>query len=71
MAKCLFTDTGPDNMIERNDIQQLLQRHKLMNIEVDERHMALLNDVFELGVSAGINEAKEAISRAYRQVDIN
>jgi len=58
-------------MIERNDIQQLLQRHKLMNIEVDERHMALLNDVFELGVSAGINEAEEAISRAYRQVDIN
>ena len=71
MAKCLFTDTGLDNMIERNDIQQLLQRHKLMNIEVDERHMALLNDVFELGVSAGINEAEEAISRAYRQVDIN
>ena len=61
MAKCLFTDTGSDNMIERNDIQQLLHRHKLMNIEVDERHIALLNDVFELGVSASINEAKEAV----------
>ena len=61
MAKCLFTDTGLYNMIERNDIQQLLHRHKLMNIEVDERHIALLNDVFELGVSAGINEAKEAV----------
>ena len=61
MAKCLFTDTGLDNMIERNDIQQLLHRHKLMNIEVDERHMALLNDVFELGVNVGINKAKEAV----------
>lgn len=71
MAKCLFTDTGLDNMIERNDIQHLLQRNNLMNIEVDERHMALLNDVFELGVNTGINKAKEAISRAYRQVDIN
>ena len=61
MAKCLFTDTGLDNMIERNDIQQLLHRHKLMNIEVDERHMELLNDVLQLGVNVGINKAKEAV----------
>ena len=50
MAKCLFTDTGPDDMIGRNDIQQLLKRHKLMNIEVDERHMALLTMFFSLGL---------------------
>jgi len=61
MAKCLFTDTGLDNMIERNDIQPLLQRHKLMNIEVDERHLRLINDVYELGVNVGINKAKESV----------
>jgi hypothetical protein len=60
-----------DVRISKEIIKPLLKKHGLLTIEVDERHMALLNDVFELGVSAGINEAKEAISRAYRQVDIN
>jgi hypothetical protein len=60
-----------DVRISKEIIKPLLKKHGLLTIEVDERHIALLNDVFELGVSAGINEAKEAISRAYRQVDIN
>ena len=29
--------------------------------EVDSRHMKLINDVFQLGVNTGINQAKEAI----------
>ena len=32
-----------------------------MQCEVDSRHIALINDVFQLGVNTGINQAKEAI----------
>ena len=29
--------------------------------EVDSRHMKLINDVFQLGVNTGINQAKESL----------
>lgn len=48
-------------MLTRPDIQTLLHRYKLLNIEVDERHMKLLNEVFELGINVGINQAKERV----------
>lgn len=32
-----------------------------MQGEVDSRHMALINEVLELGINMGINEAKESI----------
>jgi len=48
-------------MITKKDIKQLIKQHKLLQVEIDQRHMALLNDVFELGVNVGINKAKEAV----------
>jgi hypothetical protein len=50
-----------DVRISKEIIKPLLKKHGLLTIEVDERHIALLNDVFELGVNVGINEAKEAV----------
>ena len=48
-------------MITKKDIKQLIKQHSLMQGEVDERHLRLINDVFELGVNVGINKAKEAV----------
>lgn len=48
-------------MLTRQDIQTLMHRYKLLNIEVDERHMKLLNEVFQLGVEAGKDRAKAAL----------
>lgn len=58
------TEAGPPIitiMLTRPDIQTLIHRYKLLNIEVDERHMKLLNEVFELGFNVGINKAKERV----------
>ena len=48
-------------MITKKDIKQLIKQHSLMQGEVDERHLRLINDVFELGVNVGINKAKKAV----------
>ena len=32
-----------------------------MNGEIDSRHLALINDVYQIGINVGINKAKEAI----------
>ena len=48
-------------MITKKDIKQLIKQHTLMQGEVDERHLRLINDVFELGVNVGINQAKESV----------
>ena len=48
-------------MITKKDIKQLIKQHSLMQGEVDERHLRLINDVFELGVNVGINQAKESV----------
>jgi hypothetical protein len=48
-------------MLEREDIAHLIARQKLFQIEVDSRHMALINEVFQLGVNVGINQAKESV----------
>jgi len=48
-------------MLKRQDIHSLIHRYKLLNIEVDERHIMLINEVFQLGVNVGINQAKERV----------
>jgi len=48
-------------MITKKDIKQLIKQHKLLQVEIDQRHMALINDVFQLGVNVGINQAKESV----------
>ena len=48
-------------MITKKDIKQLIKHHSLMQGEVDERHLRLINDVYELGVNVGINKAKESV----------
>lgn len=58
------TGAGPPTiiiMLTRPDIQTLINRYKLLNIEVDERHMKLINEVFQLGVEAGKDRAKAAL----------
>ena len=47
--------------LTKQDISTIIKQHSLMQGEVDERHMALINDVFQLGVNVGINQAKESV----------
>jgi hypothetical protein len=48
-------------MLTREDIAHLIAKQKLLQIEVDERHIKLINEIFALGVNVGINQAKESI----------
>ena len=48
-------------MIEKQDISQLIKNHNLMNCEIDSRHLALINEIFQLGINTGINQAKESV----------
>lgn len=48
-------------MITKKDIANLIAENKLFQIEVDDRHMALINEVFLLGMYAGIDRAKKSI----------
>lgn len=48
-------------MLTSQDIKPLLKKNGLLTIEVDERHIKLLNEVFCLGVNVGINQAKESV----------
>lgn len=43
------------------NIKQLIRKHKLMTIEVDSRHIDLMQEVFDLGVQAGIEKAKRSV----------
>ena len=47
--------------LTKKDISTIIKQHKLLQVEIDQRHMALINDVFQLGVNVGINQAKEAV----------
>ena len=49
-------------MLTSQDIKPLLKKYGLLKIEVDERHLALINEVFCLGVNTGINQAKESLA---------
>jgi hypothetical protein len=49
-------------MISKDDILPLIKQYNLLTIELDDRHMAIINEVFALGISAGVNHAKDCIS---------
>ena len=49
------------NLIQRSDVNKLLKDFGLLGIEVDERHMALLNHIYALGIEAGKARAQCAI----------
>ena len=48
-------------MIQREDIAYLLKDFGLLGIEVDSRHIELMNHVYRLGIIAGKARAKAAI----------
>lgn len=48
-------------MITKKDIAGLITKNKLFQMEVDDRHMAVINEVYALGINQGIADAKEAI----------
>lgn len=48
-------------MISKDDIFPLIKQYNLLTIELDDRHMAIINEVFALGFNAGVNHAKECI----------
>ena len=48
-------------MLNKDSLINLIRTHNLLQCEVDSRHIALINDVLQLGMNLGINQAKESI----------
>ena len=48
-------------MLTKEELIPLIKKHNLFTIEVDSRHMEVINEVFRLGVNVGINQAKESV----------
>lgn len=48
-------------MIQREDIAHLLKDFGLLGIEVDSRHIELMNYIYALGIEAGKAKAKAAV----------
>ena len=48
-------------MIQREDIAHLFKDFGLLQIEVDERHIGLINYIYALGMDAGKTRAKAAV----------
>jgi hypothetical protein len=48
-------------MLEKSDIAHLIRECNLLQIEVDDRHINLINQIYALGINLGVNQAKEAI----------
>lgn len=48
-------------LLTKNDIADQIARFDLLNIEVDDRHMALINEMFLVGILTGKQMAKDAI----------
>jgi hypothetical protein len=40
-------------MLEKSDIAHMIRKHSLLQCEVDDRHIALINDIYQLGMIAG------------------
>ena len=49
-------------MLEKSDIAHLIRKHSLMQGEVDSRHIELLNEIYALGIVAGVAQAKASIN---------
>ena len=48
-------------MIQRKDVAHLLKDYGLLGIEVDDRHIQLMNYVYRLGIETGKAQAKAAV----------
>lgn len=48
-------------MIQRKDVSHLFKEYGLLQIEVDSRHIDLMNYVYALGIKAGKAEAVAAV----------
>lgn len=48
-------------MIQREDVAHLFKDFELLQIEVDQRHIELMNYVYALGIKAGKAEAIAAV----------
>lgn len=48
-------------MLEKSDIAHLIRKHNLLQCEVDDRHIELLNQIYALGIQAGVAQAKAAV----------
>ena len=48
-------------MLTKEELIPLIKKCSLLTIEVDDRHMEVINEVFKLGVNVGINQAKERV----------
>ena len=48
-------------MIQREDVAHLFKDFGLLGIEVDERHIQLMNYIYALGIQAGVAQAKAAV----------
>lgn len=40
-------------MLEKSDIAHLIRKHSLLQCEVDDRHIDLINEIYQLGIIAG------------------
>ena len=49
-------------MIQREDVAHLFKDFGLLGIEVDHRHIELLNEIYALGFQDGKTRAKAALS---------
>ena len=48
-------------MIQRKDVAHLFKDFGLLGIEVDDRHIQLMNYAYALGIQAGVAQAKAAV----------
>lgn len=48
-------------IVTKSDIADQISKFDLLTIEVDDRHMALINELFLVGVLTGKQIAKDAI----------
>ena len=48
-------------MLTKNDLIPLIKKSNLLTIEFDDRHLAVVNEIFAYGINNGVNLAKEYI----------
>lgn len=48
-------------MLTKKDLLPLIKKNNLLTIEVDDRHLELINEIFAVGAVCGMNHAKDTI----------
>ena len=48
-------------MITKQDLLPLIKKNNLFKCEVDDRHMEIINDIFSVGFTLGIEHAKKCV----------